>query len=78
MPRLLTGLVLVALLTGCGDEQASKSAAPAPAAASATAESAAAAPAALPAAVSDEELVYEPIDTGKLDNQWWKQYSGSP
>lgn len=65
------------LVTACSDDQpASQAAAPA---AQPSSSPAPAAPAAMaPAASGDEEeLVYDPIDVSKLDNQWWKQYSAS-
>jgi hypothetical protein len=67
---LLAVLPLALALAGCGkSEQASTPATQeeaAPAATPATAEAPAAA---------EETLVYEPIDAGKLPNQWWEQFS---
>jgi PBP1b-binding outer membrane lipoprotein LpoB len=62
-------------ISACADEkpapQAAKPAATEPA------EAASPAMTELPAAASDEELVYDPIDVSKLDSQWWRQYSGA-
>lgn len=79
---LSTCLLLVA---ACSDDKpATQAAAPAaqpsaPAAVAPAAAPAASVPQQMPmdAGGDDEELVYDPIDAAKLDNQWWKQYSAS-
>lgn len=64
-------LPLMLALSACGKSE--QTAAPATEGASGASS---AAPAALPpAAVDDEVLVYDPIDTSKLRNSWWEQYN---
>ena len=79
MIRILFMLVFAAMLNACGDEPASgggEKAAPA-APASAPAAPAASAPDTSAASAGDEEeeFTYDPIDTAKLENSWWQQYS---
>jgi len=73
---LSTCLLLVA---ACSDDQpASQAAAPgAQPSATPAAPAAMAMDAGGDMAGDEEELVYDPIDVSKLDNQWWKQYSAS-
>jgi hypothetical protein len=79
-------LALTLLLGACGEQGAQTPSAPAggeaAAPASAPADQAAEAPAPAPAAAApeapaaEEDLKYDPIDVSKLDNSWYKQYSG--
>jgi len=79
---MLTILLAVGLLAACGEDAAppastSAPAAPAaesapPPAASAPAEDASESAA---ANMEEEEFTYDAIDTSKLDNSWWQQYS---
>ncbi|MGD9603766.1 MAG: hypothetical protein AB7V59_18305 [Gammaproteobacteria bacterium] len=86
----ITLLPLALALVACGNDSGQQAAAPAapaesaaPAEAAAPAAPTASAPAAAPqvasestaAPVSDEEVVYDPIDVSKLQNAWWQQYS---
>lgn len=72
---LSTCLLLVA---ACSDDKpASQAAAPQPSTPAAVTAAAVPAEMAMDAGGDDEELVYDPIDAAKLDNQWWKQYSAS-
>ncbi len=70
--RAVTALLpLMLALSACG-----KSEQPAAPATEGASGASSAAPAALPpAAVDDEVLVYDPIDTSKLQNSWWEQYN---
>jgi len=86
----ITLLPLALALAACGNDSGQQAATPAesatpaqtaaPAAPAAPAESA---PAAAPqvasestaAPVSEEEVVYDPIDVSKLQNSWWQQYN---
>lgn len=80
-------LALTLLLGACGEQGAEAPSSPAggEAPASAPADQAAEAPAPTPAAAApeapaataaEEELKYDPIDVSKLDNSWYKQFSG--
>lgn len=80
---LVTLLPLALALAACGnndDQQVAAPAAPAESAAPAAPESTAAA---MPqvasestaAPISDDEVVYDPIDVSTLQNTWWQQYS---
>lgn len=75
--RILTLCALVLILAACGgDEPAAGAAKPAaPQAVAPAAPAPAAEPAEEAAAMDEEELVYDPIDVSKLENQWWQQYS---
>ena len=76
MMRFASLILVVAFLVACGEQSApqnQQSAAQSKPAPSSAAPAAPALPAA--AAVDDEELVYDPIDVSKLENQWWTQYS---
>lgn len=81
MPRMLTILLAVGLLAACGEDAAPPASTSAPAAPAAeSAPPAAAAPAEDAGAdaaesMEEEEFTYDPIDTSKLDNSWWQQYS---
>ena len=73
MRHVLVLVLPIALaFAGCGkkNQEAASPAAEAPAA-SAPAE----APASAPAATGDEVVTYDPIDTSKLQQQWWGQFS---
>ncbi len=82
----LMGIAMALLLSGCGNDSGQGAATEPPAATPVPAETPAAPPAApgagagqaLPpvAAASDTELTYDPIDITKLDNSWYKQFSG--
>lgn len=66
-------LPLVLALSACGkSEQPAAPASEANGASAPTSEAPAALP---PAAVDDEVVVYDPIDTSKLRNTWWEQYN---
>ena len=73
--RAVTALLpLMLALSACGKSE--QPAAPATEGASGASSAVPAAPAALPpAAVDDEVLVYDPIDTSKLSSSWWEQYN---
>lgn len=86
---VVTLFPLALALAACGNDSGQQAAAPAdssaaaPAAAPAEPAPAAAASAAAPqvaseataAPVSDEEVVYDPIDVSKLQSSWWEQYN---
>ena len=70
--RFASLILAIAFLTACGDEPT-----PQKKQAAAASKPTASAPAPTPAAAptDEEELVYDPIDISKLENQWWSQYS---
>jgi len=68
---LLAVLPLALALAGCGKSEQ----APAPTAQEEASTPAAAPTAAEAPAAADEALVYDPIDAGKLQKQWWEQFS---
>lgn len=70
---LIALLPLVLVLSACGkSEQPTAPATEAGAVSAVTGEAPVALP---PAAVDDEVLVYDSIDTSKLRNTWWEQYN---
>ncbi len=73
--RTVTALLpLMLALSACGKSE--QAAPPATEGASGASTAAPTAPAELPpAAVDDEVVVYDPIDTSKLRNTWWEQYN---
>lgn len=85
---LLIAIPLTLLFAGCGNDSGQQAAAPAPEAAAPAApaaDTAAPPPAAEPAPqvasettaapISDDTVVYDPIDVSKLQSTWWQQYN---
>ena len=67
--RVLLLFLAGLLISACGDDKpAPQAAKPAAIASPAMTEETVAA--------DEEEIVYDPIDVSKLDNEWWQQYSG--
>lgn len=72
--RVLTLFVASVFLSGCGEDT------PAPQAAKVPAMENSAPAVSVPleeiVVSDDDEITYDAIDVSKLDNQWWRQYSG--